>query len=443
MTGQEILARAREDNVRLISLQFTDVSGTIKSLTIPVERLPEAIKEGMWFDGSSIEGFTRIFESDMLLYPDGSTYCVLPWSPQERRMARVVCDVHRPDGQPFDGDPRYVLKQMEKRAATLGYRYFTGSELEFFLFQRDENGRITTDLLEQGSYFDSNQGNSISIMRDEMMYALEQMGMKVEMAHHEVAPSQHEINFKFADALSTADNAVNLRYTIKAIAHKNGAYATFMPKPLQNVNGSGMHTHQSLFTQAGGNAFHAPDQKYSLSIVGQQFIAGQLAHARGMSAILAPTVNSYKRLVPGFEAPVYICWGQQNRSALIRIPLHSGSPNATRAELRCPDPSANPYLAYAVMLAAGLDGIEKGMVPPDPIDENAYEFSPEDRQRYDVNTLPGSLDEALRELEADPVIRGALGEHVYHWFMLAKREEWDEYRVRVTQWELDRYLSQL
>jgi glutamine synthetase len=443
MTGQEILARAREDNVRLISLQFTDVSGTIKSLTIPVERLPDAIKEGIWFDGSSIEGFTRIFESDMLLYPDGSTYCVLPWSAHDRRVARVVCDVCRPDGRPFEGDPRFVLKQMEKRAAAMGYQYFTGSELEFFLFQRDESGRPTTRLLGSGSYFDSNQGNTISTMRDEMMYALEQMGMEVEMAHHEVAPSQQEINIRFANALASADNAVNLRYTIKAIAYKNGAYATFMPKPLQSVNGSGMHTHQSLFTANGVNAFHAADQKYSVSTVGREFIAGQLVHARSMCAVLAPTVNSYKRLVPGFEAPVYICWGQQNRSALIRIPLHSGSPNATRAELRCPDPSANPYLAYAVMLAAGLDGIEKELVPPDPIDENAYEFSPEDRQRYDVNTLPGSLGEALAELEADPVIRGALGEHVYHWFMLAKRQEWDDYRTCVTQWELDRYLSQL
>jgi glutamine synthetase len=379
----------------------------------------------------------------MLLYPDGSTYCVLPWSAQDRRVARVVCDVCRPDGQPFEGDPRYVLKQMVRRAQEMGYRYFTGSELEFFLFRRDEDGQVTTRLLGSGSYFDSHQGNTISIMRDEMMYALEQMGMEVEMAHHEVAPSQQEINVRVADALSAADNAVNLRYTIKAIAYKNGAYATFMPKPLQHVNGSGMHTHQSLCTLDGVNVFHAPDQKYSMSTVGRQFIAGQLAHARGMCAILAPTVNSYKRLVPGFEAPVYICWGQQNRSALIRIPLHSGSPSAARAELRCPDPSANPYLAYAVMLAAGLDGIEKRMEPPDPIDENAYEFSPEDRQRYDVNTLPGSLDEALCELEADPVIRGALGEHVYHWFMLAKREEWDEYRVSVTQWELDRYLRQL
>jgi glutamine synthetase len=269
------------------------------------------------------------------------------------------------------------------------------------------------------------------------------MGMEVEMAHHEVSPSQHEINIRFADALSSADNAVNLRYTIKAIAHKNGVYATFMPKPLQTVNGSGMHTHQSLFTLDGANAFHDPSQRYSLSKLGQQFIAGQLAHARGMSAILAPTVNSYKRLVPGFEAPVYICWGQRNRSALIRIPLHSGSTNATRAELRCPDPSANPYLAYAVMLAAGLDGIEKGLVPPEPIDENAYEFTPEDRQRYDVSPLPGSLGEALTELEADSVIRSALREHVYHWFALAKRQEWDDYRTSVTQWELDRYLSQL
>jgi glutamine synthetase len=443
MTGQEILTRAREDKVRLISLQFTDISGTIKSLTIPLERLPGALKDGMWFDGSSIEGFTRIFESDMLLYPDGETYCVLPWSAPERRVARVVCDVYRPDGQPFDGDPRYILKQVEKRAADLGYRYFTGSELEFFLFRRDENDGITTKLFDYGSYFDSNQGDTISMMRDEMMHALEQMGMEVEMAHHEVAPSQHEINIKFAEARSSADNAVNLRYTIKAVAHKFGAYATFMPKPLQSVNGSGMHTHQSLFTMEGDNAFHAPDQKYSLSTVGQQFIAGQLAHAQGMSAILAPTVNSYKRLVPGFEAPVYICWGQRNRSALIRIPLHSGDPCATRAELRCPDPSANPYLAYAVMLAAGLDGIEKGMTPPAPIDENAYEFSPEDRQRYDVSTLPASLDEALCELEADTTIREALGEHVYHWFMLAKREEWDEYRTSVSQWEVDRYLSQL
>lgn len=443
MTGQEILARAREDGVRLISLQFTDVSGTIKSVTIPVERLPGAIHDGVWFDGSSIEGFTRIFESDMLLYPDGATYRVLPWTSQERRVARVTCDVHRPGGEPFEGDPRYVLKQLVKRAAEMGYRYFTGSELEFFVFRRDEKGQITTELNDYGSYFDSNQGDSISTMRDEMMAALEQMGMQVETAHHEVAPSQHEINIQFAEALASADNAVNLRYTIKAIAHKHGLYATFMPKPLQHVNGSGMHTHQSLFRLDGTNAFHDPGRRYGLSVLGQQFIAGQLAHARGMSAILAPTVNSYKRLVPGFEAPVYVCWGQRNRSALIRIPLHSGNADSTRAELRCPDPSANPYLAYAVMLAAGLDGIERGLAPPEPIDENAYEFSPEDRQKYDVSTLPGSLGEALVELEADPVIRSALGEHIYHWFMRAKRQEWDEYRTSVTQWELDRYLSQL
>ena len=443
MTGQEILARAEEEDVRLISLQFTDVTGTIKSVTVPVETLPTAMEEGVWFDGSSIEGFTRIFESDMLLYPDVDTYCVLPWGPSNGRVARVLCDVYRPDGEPFEGDPRYVLKKMVKRANDMGYEYYAGSELEFFIFQRDEQGRITTRPLDVGGYFDSSQGDAASMIRREMMFALEQMGIQVEMAHHEVAPGQHEINFRFADAVHSADNAVNMRYTIKAVAHAHNAYATFMPKPLQGVNGSGMHTHQSLFTPDGENAFHAPGEPYGLSALGRQFVAGQLQHARSMSAILAPTVNSYKRLVPGFEAPVYVCWGQQNRSALIRVPSHSGSPKATRCELRCPDPSANPYLAYAVMLAAGLDGIERGIEPPAPIEENAYEFSPAERQRYDVSTLPASLGEALEELESDQVVRDALGDHVYRWFVRAKRQEWDSFRTSVTEWEIEQYLSKL
>jgi len=440
----KVVNQAKADGVSLVSLQFTDAAGTIKSATIPVNRLPEALEKGVWFDGSSVEGFARIFESDMLLMPDPGTYRVLPWGGGEGPLARIICDVYTPDIQPFAGDPRWVLKQAMAEAAQMGFTYVTGSELEFFLFKA-ENGPVTRPIpFDVGSYFDSSQGDKASSVRRKMMHALEAMGMKVEMAHHEVAPGQHEINIEYADALTSADNCVNLRYTIKAIAQQEGVYATFMPKPIVGINGSGMHTHQSLFDQAGRNVFYDPEGLYRLSKIARHFIAGQLAHARALAAIVAPTVNSYKRLVPGYEAPVYICWGQLNRSALIRVPMYSpGREQSTRLELRCPDPSCNPYLALAAMLKAGLDGIRRQLEPPAPVDENVYELDVGELQDYDIDTLPGSLGEALEELKRDEVVRSALGEHIFHWYMRAKRREWEEYCTQVTDWEIQRYLAVL
>ena len=405
-------------------------------MTIPAHQFPDAAAHGKWFDGSSIEGFARIAESDMYLMPDLRTFAVIPWAPET---ARVICWVHWPSGERFPGDPRGVLDLALQEAAALGYTFNTGPELEFFLFRR-QGERIAPLLHDEGGYFDLSTDLGAQV-RNEMCDALEALGIRVETSHHEVAAGQHEIDFQYADALTTADNALTFRYALKAIAQRHDLHATFMPKPVYGINGSGMHTHMSLFTADGQNAFHDPADRYGLSETARHFIAGLLLHARGMSAILAPLVNSYKRLVPGYEAPCYVSWGQTNRSALVRIPRTSGDvPLATRVELRCPDPSANPYLAFAVMLQAGLDGIRRRLVPPEPLEENLYHFDAAQRERYQVPSLPGSLGEALDELAQDTTVQAALGPHVYERFVDAKRTEWDEYRLYVTQWELDRYL---
>ncbi len=444
MDHKDVLEQAQADGVHFVSLQFTDILGTIKSVTIPVGRLEEVLERGAWFDGSSIQGFARIYESDMILRLDPTTYRVLPWSAPERRRARIICDLYRPDGAPFAGDPRAVLRRVVARAQERGYLFNTGPELEFFLFKKD--GEFPTQPVphDVGGYFDFSPRDEAQRVRSDIILALQGMGMQVEASHHEVAAGQHEIDFRYADALTSADNAVTFKYTVKAIAAMHGLYATFMPKPIFGINGSGMHTHQSIFDQAGKNLFYDPDDKYRLSQLAYSFIAGQLIHARALAAVLAPTVNSYKRLVPGYEAPAYICWAQINRSALIRIPSYlPGHENAVRAELRCPDPSCNPYLAFAVMLAAGLDGLDKGLAAPLPVNEDVYDFDEDDLRERSIGVLPDTLGEALRELAADPVVRDALGEHVYQAFVRAKQAEWDEYRVRVTEWELARYLETL
>jgi glutamine synthetase len=444
MDNQDVLKKADADGVHFISLQFTDILGTIKSITIPIGRLEEALERGVWFDGSSIHGFARIYESDMVLKPDPVTYRVLPWSASERRRARVICDLYRPDGSPFAGDPRTVLRHILAHARERGYVFNTGPELEFFLFKKD--GEFPTQPVphDVGGYFDFSPRDEAQRVRSDIILALEAMGMEVEASHHEVASGQHEIDFRYADALTSADNAMTFKYTVKAIAASHNVYATFMPKPIFGISGSGMHTHQSIFDEAGKNLFYDANDEYKLSKLAYSFIAGQLVHAKALAAVVAPTVNSYKRLVPGYEAPAYICWAQINRSALIRIPSHSpGRESSTRAELRCPDPSCNPYLAFAVMLAAGLDGIDKGVPAPPPVNEDVYDFGEDDLLERSIGVLPGTLGEALRELAADSVVRNALGEHVYQAFARAKQAEWDDYRIRVTEWELDRYLETL
>jgi glutamine synthetase len=439
-----LLEKVMADGVKFISLQFTDILGTIKSVTITPRRLEEAVEKGVWFDGSSIEGFARIYESDMVLHPDVNTYRLLPWEPTERRRARIICDVYSPDGQPFEGDPRYILKRAIAATAEMGYTYNVGPELEFFLFKMDEEPQIRPVPHDVGGYFDFSPRDLASTVRGDIVTALQGLGMEVETSHHEVATGQHEIDIRYADALTSADNTMTLRYTIKAVAAPHGLYATFMPKPIFGINGSGMHTHQSLFTTAGENAFYDPDDKYRLSKVAYSFIAGQMEHARALSAVVAPTVNSYKRLTPGYEAPVYICWGQVNRSALIRIPCYlPGREDSTRAELRCPDPSCNPYLAFAVMLQAGLDGIRRGLTPPPPVEEDVYDFDDSQLKELNIATLPGTLEEAIDELERDELLKTALAPHTYQLYIEAKRREWDEYRIQVTDWELARYLQTL
>jgi glutamine synthetase len=443
--NQEVLEKVEADDVKFISLQFTDVVGTIKNVTIPVGRLEEAIEKGVWFDGSSVEGFARIYESDMVLMPDVNTYCLLPWEPQARKVARIICDVHRPDGEPFEGDPRYILKRAVRAAEERGYRYNVGPELEFFLFKMDSEPKMRPVPHDVGGYFDFSPRDLASQVRGDIAVTLEGLGMEVEMAHHEVATAQHEIDIRYADALTSADNVMTLRYTVKAVSQTFGLYATFMPKPIFGVNGSGMHTHQSIYnTSDGENAFFDPSDKYKLSKTAYAFMAGQIEHVRALAAIVAPTVNSYKRLTPGYEAPVYVCWGQINRSALIRIPRYSpGREQSTRLELRCPDPSCNPYLAFAAMLWAGLDGIERGLRPPLPVEENVYNFDDAKLRELDIATLPSTLREAIDELETDEVLQRGLGEHAYQAFVRAKKAEWDEYRIQVTDWELDRYLERL
>jgi glutamine synthetase len=439
---QRVLKQAAEDGIRFVNLQFTDIMGLVKTVSIPIHKLEDAIDQGLWFDGSSVEGFARIHESDMYLAPDLSTFTAIPWDRGANATAKVYCDVYTPDGEPFDGDPRAVLKRQLARATDLGFEFQTGPELEFFLLRTSGPNKVEPLPHDQAGYFDVTTDLAADV-RKEMVNALEDQGIVVEGSHHEGAVGQHEIDFKYGPALPTADNAVTFRVTLKAIAQRHGLYATFMPKPFFGINGSGMHCHQSLAdAKTGENLFYDPSDEYGLSALAKHFIAGQLAHARGMSAILAPLVNSYKRLVPGYEAPVYVSWARINRSALIRVPQTTrGRQEATRIELRCPDPACNPYLAFAVMLAAGLDGIRRKLTPPRPVEENLYQFDDQMMAKYAVGMLPGTLKEALDELAADEVIREALGEHVYEWFYAAKMNEWDEYRKRVSPWELENYLS--
>lgn len=440
--SSDLITRVQEDGVRFISLQFTDILGMIKSVTIPVGRLEEALEQGVWFDGSSIEGFARIYESDMVLVPDPATYHVLPWSAPERRRARLICDAHGPDGQPSPNVPRLALKRNLARTAGLGYVYNVGPEMEFFLFKRNDERPTQPVPHDVGSYFDFSPRDEAQQVRSEIILALGGMGLQVEMSHHECAIGQHEIDFRYADALTSADNVVTFKYTVRAIAASHGIYASFMPKPIFGIAGSGMHTHQSFFDTEGRNLFYDPDDEYNLSRLAYNFIAGQMMHARALAAVVAPTVNSYKRLTPGYEAPVYICWAQLNRSALIRVPGHGRQQEkATRAELRCPDPSTNPYLAFTAMLAAGLDGIERDLTPPPPVNEDVYDFDERDLRERAIGTLPDTLAEALDALEQDEVIQEALGPAITAAFMRAKRAEWDEYRIQVTNWELERYLD--
>lgn len=443
MSNLEIIQRAEQDDVKFVSLQFTDLMGAVKSVDLPVHRLAEALTNGIWFDGSSVEGFARIQESDMLLRPDPATYQILPWSAPERRRARFFCDIYGTDGQPFEGDPRGVLKRMLARAARQGFVFNTGPELEFFLLRRADSDAIRAIPHDVGGYFDFSAGDEAQRVRSDIVLALEAMGLEVEMSHHEVALGQHEIDFRYGEALATADHAVTFKYVVKAIAARHDLVATFMPKPIFGINGSGMHTHQSLFAPEGQNLFFDAQDEFKLSPLAYHYLAGQLAHARALAAVVAPTVNSYKRLVPGYEAPVYICWAQMNRSALIRIPRYTpGNDKAVRLELRCPDPACNPYLAFAAILAAGLDGVEKKLpAPPNVNNVDVYHFTPEELKARGISTLPGTLEDALTELEQDPVMRAALGEVLYTDYVRLKREEWEAYRMRVSQWELDRYLE--
>ena len=443
MDNKELLERVEQDQVKFFSLQFTDVTGSVKSLDMPVSRLEDILNHGIWFDGSSVEGFARIQESDMRLTPDAETYAVLPWSPEGKRRARIFCNIFQPDGSPFDGDPRATLRKMLDKIAKRGWTYMVGPEPEFFLFKRNGQTSIHPVPHDVGGYFDFSANDEAVRVRTELMAALAGMGLQIEMGHHEVALGQHEIDFEYDDALRTADNVLTLKYTVKAIAAQNDLVASFMPKPIFGINGSGMHCHQSLFDANGRNLFYDEDDPYKLSKTAYGFIAGQLTHARAMSAIVAPTVNSYKRLVPGYEAPVYVGWAQINRSALIRIPRYTmGREKSVRAELRCPDPSANPYLALAAMLAAGLDGIDCGLNAPAPLNDiNVYHLTAEERAEKDIAELPGSLAEALHLLEEDAVLQDALGESTYESFRRAKWAEVEEYRTRVTDWEVERYLE--
>ena len=438
-TNDEILATVEEQGIEFINLQFTDIVGMVKNVTIPVRQLPDCLDHGVWFDGSSIEGFARIAESDMFLIPDLATYAVIPWDQAAGYpTARMICDVFTPDGKPFAGDPRFILRAAVDEAARMGWSYNVGPELEFFLFKPGADGRPMPDPHDAAGYFDVSTDMATHIRR-QMVRALAAFGIEVEASHHEVAIGQHEIDFRYGPALRTADHAVTFRTTLKAVAQQMGLYATFMPKPLAGINGSGMHVHQSLAdASTGKNLFYDADDPYGLSELARHFTAGLLAHAKGMIAILAPLVNSYKRLVPGYEAPVYLSWGRTNRSALVRVPrISARRPQATRIELRCPDPSCNPYLAFAVMLKAGLDGIRRKLPLHAAAEEDLYHVDPRARN---LETLPGSLGEALAELERDSVIAEALGPHVLERFVEAKSLEWDSYRIAVSQWELERYL---
>ncbi len=437
-TKEDVLSLVEDRGVQFIRLQFTDILGTLKNVAITVEQLEKALNEGIMFDGSSIEGFVRIEESDMYLVPDPNTFAIFPWRGRDGAVGRLICDIYNPDGTPFAGCPRYVLKQVLAEAAELGYTMNVGPEAEFFLFNTDQSGGPTVSTHDAGGYFDLSPLDRGEDTRRDMVLALKEMGFEVEASHHEVAPGQHEIDFKYDDALTTADNVVTFKYVVRAIAQLHGLHATFMPKPVYGIAGSGMHVNQSLFSD-GVNAFYDPDQPLQLSKVAMHYLGGLLAHAKAYTAITNPLVNSYKRLVSGYEAPVYIAWSPRNRSPLVRVPARRG--NGTSFELRSPDPSCNPYLAFAVILKAGLDGIKKQIEPPPSVDQNIYEMSQEELARLGIGCLPGSLGEALDELRKDTVIQEALGPHIYEKFLTAKTLEWEEYRIQVHPWERKMYLT--
>ena len=437
---EAVLARAERDQVKFVNLQFTDIAGHVKTVTEPVVQLSDSLNFGTWFDGSSIEGFARIHESDMFLVPDPSTYALVPWEHENGQVARFICDTYTPEGEPMRMSPRWALKRALKHAEEMGYEFFTGPELEFFLF-KTENGNIHPSPHDEGGYFDYTTDAGTDV-RNAMINALESFGIVVETSHHEVALGQHEIDFEYGPALRTADNATTFKYALKAVALQHDLHATFMPKPIAGENGSGMHTHQSLFTKDGENAFYDASDEVGLTKVARQFMAGQLAHAREFCSVIAPLVNSYKRLVPGYEAPVYIGWGRTNRSALIRIPrINPQRPKATRAELRCPDPSCDPYLAFAVMLEAGLDGIRRNLELPPEAEESFYEMSSVEDSDSILGVLPYSLGVAIEETEKSDLVRETFGDELFEAFLDGRRQEWSEYLTSVSQWELDRYLS--
>jgi len=435
---EKVLKEVADKKIRFIRFWFTDVLGFLKSFAITAAELEAGLEEGMGFDGSSIEGFARIEESDMIALPDPSTFVVLPWRSNEGAgVARVICDVMRPDGTPYEGCSRHALKRVLKKASDLGYTFYVGPELEYFYFKSAEGAPVTLDA---GGYFDLTPLDVASDLRRETVLALEKLGIPVEYSHHEVAPSQHEIDLRYRDALTMADSAMTYRLTVKEVAMKNGVYATFMPKPIFGENGSGMHTHMSLF-KGTSNSFFDADDPYHLSAVAKSYIAGLLRHSREICSVVAQWVNSYKRLVPGYEAPVYISWARRNRSALVRVPMYKpGKEKATRAEFRCPDPACNPYLAFAVMLAAGLKGVQEGYELPDPVEEDIFEMSEPGRLARGVETLPGSLAEAIAETEKSELVREALGDHIFEKFIANKKIEWDRYRTHVSGYELEKYL---
>jgi len=437
MTKEMILNKAKELNIKFVRLRFTDILGMPKNVEIPVRELEKALGGEIMFDGSSIQGFVRIEESDMYLKADYSTFTVNPWE-EEKDVARIICDVYNPDGSPFNGCPRNNLKRVLKEVEEMGYSTNLGPEVEFFLFFRDQEGKATTKTHDQGGYFDLLPVDLGEEARRDMVIALEKLGFKIEAAHHEVAPGQHEIDFRYCDALTAADRIMTLKLTGKTIALKHNLHVTFMPKPIFGINGSGMHTHVSLFKN-GDNIFYDPNSKYQLSKEALYFIGGLLEHAKGFTAITNPLVNSYKRLTPGYEAPVYIAWSERNRSPLVRVPAARGV--GTRAELRSPDPSCNPYLAFAVMIKAGIDGIKNKIDPGEPVSQNIYIMSKEEKKSLGIESLPSTLKEALLELDKDEVMKSALTKHIFKNFIEAKREEWENYRIQVHQWELDKYLT--
>lgn len=437
-TKDDIFRMVEEEDVEFIRLQFTDIFGTLKNIAITSSQLEKALDNKCMFDGSSVEGFVRIEESDMYLYPDYDTFEIFPWRPQQGKVARLICDVHTPDGKPFEGDPRWILKKTIKEANEMGYRFDVGPECEFFLFHTDDNGLPTTLSHEKAGYFDLGPNDLGENIRRDMVLTLEDMGFEIEASHHEVAPAQHEIDFKYDEALKTADNIQTFKMTVKTIAKRHGLYATFMPKPKFGISGSGMHINMSLATEEGKNIFADENGKIGLSDDAYHFIAGIMKHARGMSAITNPLVNSYKRLVPGYEAPVYIAWSAKNRSPLIRIPASRG--NGTRVELRNPDPTANPYLVLALCLAAGLDGIKNKIEVPKSVNCNIYEMTPGERRAAGIENMPADLKEAVDCLVADEFLCSVLGEYITTKYVEAKMKEWENYTTRVSQWEIDEYL---